>query len=291
LRDEQNTPSLNRARIHVGGTVIVASTPEEGRKMVDKVADTKPDYIKIRVDDNLGTSKKITPDVYHAVIDEAHQRQLRLLVHFFYLDDAKDLLKSGADMLAHSVRDKPVDDEFLSLIKQRNIPYCPTLTREISTFIYGDTPAFFSDPFFLKEANPAVISMLKEPARQEAMRNNKSAQGYKAALPTAEKNLKRLSDAGVTIVMGTDSGATASRFEGYFEHVEMHMMAESGMSPKQILMAATGAAAKAMKVNDVGTLEKGKWADIVVYDKNPLDDIRNTETISAVYVAGNEVPK
>lgn len=61
------------------------------------------------------------------------------------------------------------------------------------------------------------------------------------------------------------------------------------MSPKQVLMAATGAAAKALKVNDVGTLEKGKWADIVVYDKNPLDDIRNTETISTVYVAGNEV--
>jgi imidazolonepropionase-like amidohydrolase len=291
LRDEQNTPSLNRARVHVGGTVIVASTPQEGRKMVDQVADTKPDYIKIRVDDNLGSTKKITPDVYRAVIDEAHRRQLRLLVHFFYLDDAKDLLRSGADMLAHSVRDKPIDDEFLTLVKQRGVPYCPTLTREVSTFVYGDTPDFFSDPFFLREASPAVIALLKEPARQEAMRISKSAQGYKAALPTAEQNLKRLSDAGITIVMGTDSGATASRFEGYFEHLEMRMMADSGLSAKQVLMAATGAAAKALKVSDVGTLEKGKWADIVVYDKNPLDDIRNTETISAVYVAGNEVQK
>jgi imidazolonepropionase-like amidohydrolase len=291
LRDAQETPSLNRARIFVAGTVIVAKTPEEGRQMVDKVADTKPNYIKIRVDDNLGTSKKITPDVYRAVIEEAHKRGLRLFVHYFYLDDAKDLVRSGADLLAHSVRDKPVDDEFIALLKQRNIPYCPTLTRELSTFIYEDTPAFFRDPFFLREANPQVVAMLQEPQNQEAMRKSKSAQAYKAALPTAEKNLKKLSDAGVPIIMGTDSGATASRFEGYFEHVEMKMMAESGMSPKEVLMSATGGAARAMKVADIGTLEKGKWADIVVYDKNPLDDINNTKTIVAVYVAGNEMKK
>ncbi len=291
LRDEQNTPSLNRARIHVGGPVIVGATPEEGRKMVDRVADMKPDYIKIRVDDNLGTTKKITPDVYRAVIEEAHKRGLRLFVHYYYLDDAKDLLRSGADLLAHSVRDKPVDQEFVALVKQRNVPYCPTLTREASTFVYEETPAFFADPFFLREASPQVIAQLKEPARQQAMRTNKSAQSYKASLPTAEKNLKTLCDAGVPIIMGTDSGATAARFEGYFEHMEMRMMAESGMSPTQILMSATGAAAKALKLTDVGTLEKGKWADIVVYDKNPLDDIRNTETITAVYVAGNEVKK
>jgi imidazolonepropionase-like amidohydrolase len=291
LRDAQETPSLNRARIWVAGPVIVGKTPEEGRAMVDKVADMKPNYIKIRVDDNLGTTKKITPDVYRAVIDEAHKRGLRLFVHFFYLDDAKDLVRSGADLLAHSVRDKPVDDEFIAMVKQRNIPYCPTLTRELATFVYEDTPAFFKDAFFLREADPKVIASLEEPKHQEAMRKSKSAQAYKAALPTAEKNLKTLSDAGVPIIMGTDSGATASRFEGYFEHKEMQMMADSGMTPKQILMAATGSGAKALKLTDVGTLEKGKWADIVVFDKSPLDDIGNTETISAVYVAGNEVKR
>lgn len=291
LRDAQATPSLNRARIFVAGTVIVGKTPQEGRQMVDKVADKKPDYIKIRVDDNLGASQKITPDVYRAVIDEAHKRGLRLFVHYFYLDDAKDLLRSGADLLAHSVRDKPVDNEFIELVKQRNIPYCATLTRELSTFVYEDTPGFFKDPFFLREANPKVMAMLQEPERQQAMRKSKSAQAYKAALPTAEKNLKKLSDAGVKIIMGTDSGATSSRFEGYFEHLEMQMMAESGMSPREILVSATGGAARALKVNDIGTLEKGKWADIVVYDKNPLEDIHNTESISSVYVAGNEVRK
>jgi imidazolonepropionase-like amidohydrolase len=291
LRDTQETPSIERARIFLAGPVIVGKSPEEARQMVDKVADLHPDYIKIRVDDNLGTTKKITPDVYRAVIAEAHQRGLRLFVHYFYLDDAKDLLRSGADMLAHSVRDKEVDDEFIRLIRQRNIPYCPTLTRELSTFVYEDTPPFFKDPFFLHEAGPIVIAQLKEPARQQAMRDSKSAQGYKAALPTAERNLKKLADAGVTIVMGTDSGATAARFEGYFEHLEMQMMADAGLTPKQILMSATGAAARALKLSNAGTLEPGKWADFDVFDKNPLDDIRNTETLTAVYIAGNEVKR
>jgi hypothetical protein len=129
-----------------------------------------------RVDDNLGTTKKITPDVYRAVIEEAHKRSLRLFVHYFYLDDAKDLVRSGADMLAHSVRDKDVDAEFIKLIKERGIPYRPTLTRELSTFVTGYS-ILFTDPFFLREAGPKVIAQLKEPARQQAMRDNKSAQG------------------------------------------------------------------------------------------------------------------
>jgi imidazolonepropionase-like amidohydrolase len=289
VRDAQETPSLDRARILVAGPVITGSTAAEGRQMVDKVAGLHPDYIKIRVDDNLGTTKKIPPEVYRAVIDETHRRGLRLFVHYFYLNDAKDLLRSGADMLAHSVRDLNIDDEFISLVKQRDVPYCPTLTRELSTFVYEDMPPFFRDPFFLRGADPAVIAQLKEPARQQAMRQNKSAQGYKAGLPTAEHNLKKLADSGVTVVMGTDSGATSARFKGYFEHLEMQMMADSGMTSKQILTASTGAAARALKLGNVGTLEAGKWADFNVFDKNPLDDIHNTETLSAVYVAGNSI--
>ena len=289
VRDGRATASLNRARLYLAGTVITAKTPEEARQMVDKSVGPKPDFIKIRVDDNLGTTQKIPPEVYRAAIDQTHKRGLRLAAHYYYLDDAKDLVRSGADFLAHSVRDNPVDDEFISLVKKNDIPYCPTLTRELSTFVYEDTPAFFTDPFFLREASAQVMAGLKEPARQQTYRTNKLGQAYKAALPTARNNLKRLSEAGVRIVMGTDSGANASRFEGYFEHLEMQMMADSGLSPAAILMSATGGAAKALKLDGIGTLEKGKWADIVVYDKNPLEDIGNTKSIVAVYIAGNEV--
>jgi len=291
VRDSQDVTSLDRARIYVGGPVIIGKTPEEIRAMVNQVADMKPNFIKMRVDDNLGTIQKAAPALYKAAIEEAHRRGLRYFVHFFYREDAKDLLRSGADFLAHSVRDKEVDDEFLTLAKKAGVCYSPTLTREVSTFVYESTPKFFSDPFFLKEADPQVIAELNDPKYQLAMQSNKSAQAYKAALPTAEKNLKKISDAGIPIAMGTDSGASADRFEGYFEHLEMQMMAESGMTPGKILKSATGDAASCMKVTNVGTLEKGRWADLVVLDKNPLDDIRNTRTISSVWIAGNQVKR
>jgi imidazolonepropionase-like amidohydrolase len=189
------------------------------------------------------------------------------------------------------VRDKDIDEEFISLMKKRNIGYCPTLTREISTFIYESTPAFFSDPFFLGEADRDVVAQLQEPQRQEAMRKSQSAQRYKAALVMAKRNLKKASDAGLLVAMGTDSGPFANRFQGYFEHLEMEMMAEAGLTPAQILRAATSDAARAMGVNGVGTLSKGAWADFVVLDRDPGTDIRNTRTISSVWIAGNRVKR
>ncbi len=288
-RAAQNTPALDRARLYLAGDVITGSTPQEARQMVARVAAAKPDIIKIRVDDNLGTTAKMTPEVFRAVIDEAHQRGLRVAAHIFYLEDAKAVLRAGADFIAHSVRDKDIDNEFIALMKQRNIPYCPTLTREISTFVYEATPAFFADPFFLREADRAVIAQLQEPQRQEAMRKSPAAQRYKEALEIAKRNLKRALEAGLLVVMGTDAGSFANRFQGYFEHLEMELMAEAGLTPAQILRAATSDAARALRVDGIGALTKGAWADFVVLEHDPLQDIRNTRSITSVWIAGNQV--
>lgn len=290
-RDTQASPSLDRARIYLSGDVIVGKTPEEARQMTARIAATKPDVIKIRVDDQLGTQTKMAPEVYRAVIDEARKHGLRVAAHIFYLEDAKDLLRSGVDVIAHSVRDKDIDDEFIALMKKRGAGYCPTLTRELSTFAYESLPSFFSDPFFLKEADSAVLAQLREPARQEAMRKSRSAQAYKAALPVARRNLKKIADAGIPIIMGTDSGPFPERFQGYFEHLEMEMMAESGLTATQVLRSATSDAARIIKVAGVGTIAKGSWADFVVLDRDPLADIRNTKSIHSVWVAGNQVKR
>lgn len=293
-RAAQDTPALARARIYLAGQIVTAQTVDAARQQVAAVAATRPDVIKIRVDDNLGTTAKMPPDVYRAVIQEAHARGLRVAAHIFYLDDAKDLLRAGVDVIAHSVRDREIDDEFISLMTSRGVPYIPTLTRELATFVYESAPAFFADPFFLREADPALIERLKEPARQQAMRDSTSARRYKAALPVAQRNLKRAADAGVLIAMGTDSGAQPERFPGYFEHVEMDMMVQSGLTPAQVLLSATGQAAKAMKLDaggGVGTLAPGAWADFVVLDRDPRADIRNTRSISAVYIAGKRIPR
>jgi imidazolonepropionase-like amidohydrolase len=289
LREAHNTPQLDRARIYLAGDIITGKTPEEARQMVARVAATKPDIIKIRVDDNLGATAKMPPEVYRAVIDEAHQRGLRVAAHIFYLEDAKDLLRAGADFIAHSVRDKEIDGEFISLMKKRDIPYCPTLTRDLSAFVYESTPPFFSDPVFLREADRDVVAQLQEPRRQEAVRKSATAQRYKEALAVAMRNLKKAADAGLLVVMGTDSGAFANRFQGYFEHLEMGMMAEAGLTPSQILRSATGDAARALQVDGIGVITKGAWADFVVLERDPLKDIRNTRGIASVWVAGNQV--
>ena len=290
-RDSQNTPALGRTRLYIAGSAIVGKTADEARQMVATVAALKPDVIKIRVDDNLGATAKMSPEVYRAVIDEAHRRGLRVAAHVFYLDDAKDLLRAGVDVIAHSVRDKDIDDEFIASMKARNVPYCPTLTREVSTFVYESTPPFFSDPFFLREADPDVVARLRQPARQEAMRSSKTAQAYKAALAVARRNLARAANAGLLIAMGTDAGPFPERFQGYFEHLEMEMMVEAGMTPAQVLRAATVDAARTMKVEGVGELKPGAWADFVALERNPLEDIRYTRRIAGVWIAGNAVAR
>ena len=290
-RDSQAVPGLARARIHLAGEIVTAKTAEEARQAVARVAATKPDVIKIRVDDNLGTTAKMAPEVYRAVIGEAHTRGLRVAAHIFYLDDAKDLLRAGVDVIAHSVRDREVDEEFLSLMKSRQAAYVPTLTRELSTFVYESTPAFFSDPFFLKEADAAVVTQLKEPARQATFRDSRAGQRYKAALEIAKRNLKRVSDAGLLIAMGTDAGPFPERFQGYFEHVEMAMMVEAGLTPAQVLRAATVDAARTMRIEGVGSIAPGAWADLLVLNQDPLRDIRHTRQIASVWIAGSTVKR
>ena len=289
LRDEQDTKDLDRARIYVAGAVVDGRTPAAVTKMIDDNAAMKVDWIKIRVDDNLGSSRKMRPNVYQTVIEHAHRKGIRVASHLYYLDDAKGLLDKEVDFIVHSVRDQEVDQELIDALLSNEVCLCPTLTREVSTFIYESEPDFFADPFFLKETDPDVIEQLKDPERQKKIQQNKSAQQYKKALQVASENLKKLADAGVTIAFGTDTGPPA-RFQGYFEHMELDLMVKAGLTPMQAIMAATGQAADCLNLHRVGTLTQGKWADMIVLDEDPLEDIRNTKSVDSVYIAGNKVP-
>ncbi|MCA1649892.1 MAG: amidohydrolase family protein [Acidobacteria bacterium] len=289
LRVENDSADLRRSRLYVAGPVIVGSTPEEARAAVDAAAAFKPDWIKIRVDDNLGTTAKMPPEIYTAVIERAHQRGLRVAAHMFYLADAKGLLRAGVDFLAHSVRDADVDRELIDLMKARDVCLSPTLMREVSTFVYKTRPAFFDDPFFRSGAEPKVLAALEEPSRQAAVGKDRAAQHYKRALDVARRNARALHAAGVRLAFGTDTGPPG-RFQGYFEHLELEEMVKAGLTPSQAIIAATSEAARCMGLADrVGTLQPDRYADFIVLAKNPLEDIRQTRTIDSVRIAGNSV--
>jgi imidazolonepropionase-like amidohydrolase len=158
--------------------------------------------------------------------------------------------------------------------------------REVSTFVYADRPAWFDDPFFLAHAHRGEMAATEDAGFRGRQRN--AAAPYGAALEQAQHNLRLLSDAGVRIAFGTDAGP-AARFPGYFEHLELGLMVDAGLTPEQALRSATGVAADCLGLTDVGTLQAGKWADFLVLGGNPLQDVSATHTLERVFIAGNEV--
>jgi imidazolonepropionase-like amidohydrolase len=289
-RADQEKPGLTRARLYIAGPIPVSKTPEDGRKAVGAIVAAKTDIVKIRIDDQLGTVTAMTPDVYSAIIGEAHARGMRVAVHIVKLADAKAVLRLGADYIAHSVRDQELDEETVALLRKNHAFYSPTLMREVSTFVYADQPAFLNDPLFLRDANRAELEKVREPRFQESMRSSKSAQWYREHLDVAMRNLGKLRGTGVQIVMGTDTGPSG-RFQGYFEHMELEYMTKAGFTPMQAIVSATSTAARCLNAGDqFGSLQPGRWADLIVLNANPLDDIRNTRKMDSVWIAGNRVP-
>ncbi|MGC1305108.1 MAG: amidohydrolase family protein [Caulobacteraceae bacterium] len=273
----------------IAGLPQSVSTPDEARRMVDRQVANGADLIKLWMDDELGTIKVRMPyAVSKAVIDEGHKHHLKVVAHVFYLDNAKELVREGIDGFAHEVRDQPVDQALVDGMKARGTwQMAATLSREAS-FIYSRLP-FLNDPFFSRGVTPDVLAELASPARQQKLAGGPHFKQYGPIFDRAMANFRNEAAAGVKYGMGTDSGPTG-RFPGYFAHWEMQLMVRAGLTPMQALTAATRDNAVFMGAKDLGTLEPGKQADLVVLDKDPLADIANTRTIRAVYIAGRAAP-
>ena len=258
------------------------------QKAVNELADLKVDIVKIWVDDHLGKERKIPMDLSGAIIDAAHKKNLKVAAHLFYLDDAKQLVDRGLNGLAHSVRDKPVDQELIAKMKAKGAwQSSATLAREYSVFAFAKAPAFLDDPFFTRSVSPKVIQTLKSPEYQKKIAADPDFPHYEQFFETAKRNLKALADAGVKYGFGTDTGPPG-RFPGFFEHLEMQFMVDAGLTPMQVITAATRSGAEFLGAKDLGTLEPNKQADFIVLSKNPLDNIKNTRTIEAVYISGQK---
>jgi len=303
MRDKQRAGRPGETRIYSAGQGFIfkggygglpgvnvgVSNAAEVEKQLDQLAAKKVDMVKLWMDDHLGEQKKMPYEIGKAIIDGAHKRNLPVSAHIFYLEDAKKLTEYGVNGLAHSVRDKPVDQALIDSMKKHGTwQLAGTLSREGTMFVYAKAPFFLTDPFFTRGVSQNVINTLKSPEYQKAQAADPHFAHYEEFLKTAQQNLKKEVDGGVKYGFGTDSGPPG-RFPGYLEHWEMQLMVEAGLTPSQVIQSATKNAAEFLKAKDLGTLEKSKWADLIVLDKNPLDDIKNTRTISAVYIAGNPV--
>jgi len=290
IRDDQRKGAPDRTRLFSAGMNAIGKSPEEARQSVIRLADVKADLIKYHIN---GNAKDMTPDIYGALVDESKKRGFITTVHIFNLSDAKGAIEKGTNSLVHSIRDQDVDQALIDMMKRNNVSYIPTLTRDLSVFVYETEPAFWQEPFFQKGlyVYKTQVDILKDAKMQQEARNSPAVQRIKGALQQANRNLKRLSDAGVTIGMGTDTASPndLGRWPGYFEHTEMEMMVQAGMTPMQVIVAATGANARIFKLDTVGTIAVGKEADIVVLNANPLDNIRNTRQIDSVWIAGRRV--
>jgi imidazolonepropionase-like amidohydrolase len=310
LRDQSAKGQIDGARIHSAGygfgtlagappldfamdkvyrPTSVSQIPAE----MDSLKKVNPEMVKIWVDDFNGKYKaKMKPEIYQAIIKEAHKRNLRVAAHVYYLSDLKKLVADGIDVIGHSVRSEVIDDATIAQMKAKNIIYIPTLSLDEFAFIYAKKPEWINNEFFKKSLEPGVYEMITSEKYQNDLKNSPLFAVNTKAFETAKQNLKKVFDAGILVAMGTDSGAMALRAQGFSEHLELQLMTEAGLTPLQAISVATKNSAKALKIDkDFGTVEVGKTADLLIIDADPSQDIKNTRKIFSVYKAGKEVSK
>jgi imidazolonepropionase-like amidohydrolase len=303
IRADQETGRAGGARVRIAGRGIASpntgpggvvagiayeiTTEDQARQAVQELTARKVDLIKIWVDDRRGRAPKLAPNLCRLIIDEAHRSGIRVNAHLFYHEDAVYLVNAGLDGLAHLVRDREMGDALVASIVQRNVYVMPTLNgneqvKEVPPWLKDGAPLLR----LMQESVPApVIERIKK-----AYQNPDPNVSPRAPYALVQRNTAKLARANAKIILGADNGL-ADTLLGVTEHRELDSMVKAGMTPMQVIVAATSRAAEYLKLDKMGTIAPGKEADFLVLDANPLDEITNTQRISRVYFKGAQVDR
>jgi imidazolonepropionase-like amidohydrolase len=311
LRSRQRAGTLGGATILTAGRGIGAvngapalpvaadqvdrpTTPDDARRDVDDFAAQHANIVKMWLDPMHGKVPEMSTGIYVAVIDQAHKDRLPVAAHIYALDEARELVDDGLDVLAHSVRDKLVDQAFVQSVLQHHTWYIPTLALDEAFYIYATEPQILGSKFFREAAGSELLAKLEAPGYAAKILADPDTKQHQQDERIARQNFKILYDAGVRIASGTDSGASPGRIPGFSEHRELEDLVAAGLTPLQAIADATGATGELIHQLDpsmnVGRLLPGYSADFIILDADPLADIQNTRKIAAVYHRGRLVP-
>ena len=284
-------PNAGPGAAAYAGIAYEITTEAEARSAVEELAASKVDIVKIWVDDRNGRAPRLSPALYRAVIDAAHERDLRVNAHVFYHSDAEGLVAAGIDGLVHLVRDVEMSDALIAEIVARNVYVNANLSSPRRAAQVG-VPQWLTsaDPMLqllTESVAPDVIAKMETAFRQ---RDSEAAAYARERYAVLERSLAKLGAAGAKVMLGADTGVEDHLF-GLAEHLELQAMVDAGMTPQQALVAATSRAAEYLHLDDRGSLVPGKRADLLVLDANPLDDIVNTRRISRTVIHGVEIDR
>jgi len=308
IRADQAAGTLGGARLLVAGRGIGApnagpgaaayagiayeiTTEADARRAVDELAARDVELVKVWVDDRNGRAPQLSSALYGAVIDAAHQRDLRVNAHVFYHSDAEGLVAAGIDGLVHLVRDVEMSDALVAEIVRRNVYVNANISSPRRATQVGLppwlTPADPMRQLLTESVAPDLLAKMEATFRQ---RDPQAAADAGERYAILERSLRKLSAASAKVVLGADTGVEDHLF-GLAEHLELQAMVDAGMTPPQVLVAATSRAAEYLQLDDRGSLAPGKRADLLVLDASPLDDIANTRRIARVFIGGVEIER
>jgi imidazolonepropionase-like amidohydrolase len=258
------------------------TTVDEVRQAIRRMAGQNIANVKIWFDDRGGTYPKLSPEIYQAIIREAHDHKMTVHTHAIQLADQKTAVSSGTDVLVHMVQNAPIDQEFQALLAAKK-PYWATVIS------LGDpVEVCNADPFFEQALPAAVVAQIRANQQRVALTANCAPPSPNAMNRERilAQNFPLYIAAGVKLVLATDTGLHPGHTFGSGEHVEIARWVQLGLSPAQAIVAATKTPAQLMGLTDLGTLTAGKRASFIVLDDNPLVNIRNTRKIADVYLDG-----